>query len=568
MGSKPLTLLPSDYITSGGEGSIYRKGDIVFKVYHNGFGNNVMENKIKLLGRIKHKGIVSPEEILYDKQDQLVGFTMPAIEGEVLVRFFNNEYRNRVNFGIRETTAAVYEMKEIVGVAHAHQALLVDANEMNYLITPKEEVCIIDVDSWQIGPFKAAVIMASIRDYHTQGFSELTDWFSWAVVSFQLFVGIHPFKGRHPQYKPGAFVERMKDGISIFNTGVLLPSTARDLKDVPANLLEWYEAVFEGGDRSLPPATFETQPGKKILQKTVYLTGVTGTKVVFTKVQEFHDKIIKVFPNGAVLTEKRLYTRTGRVGIELSQLFHRSFRKDEEIWCISTDDGIVAAKDNNPTLLLLDGDTVVQQLPTCMSNILLKYFQHGNRLFYVSSSGITETTFGKMGKVIMTFPGNTWGLSPQSTFFGDGVAVYDALGTPFIVLPFDKTACLIEKEDNLKGKRLIASKGVNNFVTCLVKDSSGQNFKVEILYPNLADSWGTPKTWVGPTDETGLNFAVNHRGTVATIVEDGELIVFSPVSGQSKTIADKHLRADMQLCTVYGNIGFIKDNELWSLTTT
>lgn len=567
-----LTLSPNDFVASGGEGSIYRQGNLTYKVYNPGkTGLNSMEQKVKLLSAIKHKGIIAPVDTLFDKQDNVVGFSMPWVDGEVLVRYFNNEFRKRVGYGIKETIQSAYEMREIVEAAHAGHALMVDGNEMNYIVSP-ERVCIIDVDSWQIGTFKATAIMASIRDYHTQSFNELSDWFSWAVVSFQLFVGIHPYRGRHPKYKPGDFVDRMKDGVSVFNKDVFLPSTVRDLGDVPAGLLEWYESVFETNQRTPPPAIFEKQAAQKVVQRTVYSKMPSAGGLVYTRLKDYPDLITDVFPNGTVITQKRVFTKTARLGIELERLFGPSNWGTFQYHCISTDDGVVLIRDDEMRqLCLINGDDFVQ---LSFQDLLIphKWMSGSNRLFALRDEGFTEVKIGSMavnGKGnSYYYLGNTWNVSPKSTYVGNGLAVYNALGTPFIVLPFEKKGCLIEKEEHLRGHKLIAAKAVNNFATCLVKDNRGQNFKLEVLYPGSAASWSTPLVWIGPTDETGLNFAMNHRGIIATIVDDGELVLFSPYSGQSKRISDKNIKAAMTLCPVDDNIGYIKDNELWSISTT
>ena len=64
--------------------------------------------------------------------------------------------------------------------------------------------------------------MMSIRDPLTpkNGFNKLTDWYSYAIVTFQMYIGIHPFKGIHPDYKPKDLELRMKDGASVFDKKV------------------------------------------------------------------------------------------------------------------------------------------------------------------------------------------------------------------------------------------------------------------------------------------------------------------------------------------------------------
>jgi hypothetical protein len=551
-----VTLTPSNFVASGGEGSIYKRGTTTYKVYNQ--PRNDFEEKVKLLSALRHPGIIAPQEPLYNKADELVGFTMPFVEGEVLVRYFSNEFRNHNSYGISQTIETVKKTREIVAAAHSQKALIVDGNEMNYIMPLGGNPCIIDVDSWQIGPYKATAIMPSIRDFHAASFTELSDWFSWAVVTFQLFVGLHPYKGKHPKFGLGSFTDRMKANVSVFNKGVLLPSTAREIKAIPANLLAWYESVFEHGKREIPPSNFESNNQPKVVQKTVY----KGTeKIQFTKMREFPSEIVRVFECGVVVTKDRAYTKTSKLGLHLQTIFPVPFPK-YDYHAIANQVGIFMACDSKRNeVVYLDGDNYTRMTSPMTAD---KFFSTDKRLFIVrDEDGLTEVEGVLVGGKHLTFPGKSWAGNSKSTFFGNGVAIYDALGTPFVILPDSSSGCLIVKEDGLKGMKVLAAKAVNNFVTCLVKDKSGQNFKIELFYVNgRANSFSKQAT-----DEVELNFAMKSNGVVASIIDDGELQLSHPGAGQSKVVNDKHIKLDMKLCLYNDHIAFIKDNEIWSIKT-
>ena len=68
----------------------------------------------------------------------------------------------------------------------------------NFLIDrDMQHVLFIDVDSYQTAGFPATAIMDSIRDRHSSTYSAGTDWFSFAILAFQMFVGVHPYRGKH-----------------------------------------------------------------------------------------------------------------------------------------------------------------------------------------------------------------------------------------------------------------------------------------------------------------------------------------------------------------------------------
>ena len=72
-------------------------------------------------------------------------------------------------------------------------------------------------------------------------------------MTFQLYTGIHPFKGRHPKYKPGDLDGRMTDSVSVFDPNVRVPKTCGDLSGIPGPHLAWYRSLFVDNHRSVPP---------------------------------------------------------------------------------------------------------------------------------------------------------------------------------------------------------------------------------------------------------------------------------------------------------------------------
>lgn len=254
-----ITLEPRHQMASGGEGTVYAREEAAFKVYHE---RRDLADKIRLLQAIDHPGVIAPRGVLRDDTDRFVGYWMNRAAGEALPNLFATGWRQDNRFGLRETVATVEGMREVVSFAHRRGALLVDANEFNWLVAlgaagkAKPQPLALDVDSWQVGPYPATAIMPSIRDWNAAAFSEKSDWYSWAVVTFQLFTGIHPYKGTHPRYGKGQLDARMKANASVFDTGVRLNSAVRDLASIPKGLNAWYRAVFQDGYRGLPPEQF------------------------------------------------------------------------------------------------------------------------------------------------------------------------------------------------------------------------------------------------------------------------------------------------------------------------
>jgi hypothetical protein len=122
-----------------------------------------------------------------------------------------------------------------------------------------KEIYAIDVDSYQTKSYPATVIMDSIKDRHITPFSEASDWFSFAVVAFQMLIGIHPYKGIHSIKD---LDERMKKNISVFDSSVGIPTSAYPLTSLVEPFLSWFKNTFDTNFRSAFPdgsATFINQ---------------------------------------------------------------------------------------------------------------------------------------------------------------------------------------------------------------------------------------------------------------------------------------------------------------------
>ena len=146
----------------------------------------------------------------------------------------------------------IRKAQSIVQDVHKVGIIIVDLNEMNFLVDKKfKELYFIDVDSYQTPSFPATAIMESIRDRQTNTFSTLTDWFSFGIVSFEMFIGIHPFKGKHPSIK--TMDERMKANMPVFHKDVKYPNVCQPFDIIPQAYKNWYKAMFFEGKRLPPP---------------------------------------------------------------------------------------------------------------------------------------------------------------------------------------------------------------------------------------------------------------------------------------------------------------------------
>src|SRR5258705_3158582 len=230
-GKGEIRLSKSDFRAQGGEGAICVKGSTAYKIYTDP-SRTIQPTKILELSVLAQPNIIRPLDVIIDRQNQPVGYSMRhVVRSYVLCQLFPKAFRFRNN--VTPETVLRLERNLQEGVKHADRKgiLIVDLNELNFLVAEDfKEVFFIDVDSYQTPSFAATVLMESVRDRHAQTFTVGSDWFSFAVVSFQMFVGIHPFKGSYPPLqnlpdKERKLDARMRANVSVLHAGVSIPAS-------------------------------------------------------------------------------------------------------------------------------------------------------------------------------------------------------------------------------------------------------------------------------------------------------------------------------------------------------
>ena len=562
-GHGPLSLSDNDHIATGGEGSVYKKSGYVIKLYTDTqkMKRDGMPEKIKLLSAIKHRFIVAPQGLVLNQvSSDPVGYYMDFASGaEALSRFFTNDFRDRSGFTNDNANTLVKGMRETVICAHQHKAVLVDANELNWMAVPGKtpEPRVIDVDSWAIGKFPAKVIMPSIRDWHSKQFNELTDWFSWGIVTFQIYSGIHPYKGMLDGYKPIEMERRMKDNASVFSPGVRLNRAVRDFNCIPARLIDWYIATFQQGKREMPPSPFDTGVAVNAASHVKRVVVTQTGALVFDKLF-YHgaDPAVRVFHCGVVLLE------SGRlIDLETKKAIGKVDSLDCEI--VKLEKGWLIGENENGRIAFsciyaasLQKEVLDFQL---MTNRLVGY---ANRLFAVTDQGLTEVNVTFFGNKAILSAKNTWGVLINSTSWFNGVGIQDAMGAMFLVAPFGDNAVTQTRVKELDGLKAVAAKAGNRFITVIAVDKKGEYQKLEFTFSSDYTSYQVVSTL---TDSPELNIAMLPKGVCASIVEDGELVLFVPLNGRSNKVLDAKIDTQMRLYNWGDKVVYIK-NGVWTLS--
>ncbi|MDD5589171.1 MAG: hypothetical protein PHP92_03905 [Candidatus Nanoarchaeia archaeon] len=305
------TLDKKHYVASGGEGHIYVKNGLAYKIY-NSPTKMIPEKKIQELSVLNNQYIIKPEDVILDSNNKSIGYTMKYINDTVsLCQLFTKSFKDRNFIKPQTIVKLINQMRDTILFCHKHKILIVDLNELNFLVDKTFiNVYFIDVDSYQTPSFPATALMESIRDRHSKCFSENTDWFSFGIISFQMFTGIHPYKGKHIKYKD--LDSRMLNNISVFNSQVSVPPIVSSFDIIPEDYKKWYKKIFETQNRLPPP--FD---GKLMIQDVVVkIKTVTGTnnfdiKLIFESDGDIID--IKYWNREIIITNKGFQVDQGKL---------------------------------------------------------------------------------------------------------------------------------------------------------------------------------------------------------------------------------------------------------------
>lgn len=296
---------PTDYLATGGEGTLWKKYDTVYKITNN---KTIPHKKLQELSVLKHSNIIIPEEFIYNDKGVEIGYTSRFVKGNELCCLFTRTFKDRENISHDDIISSIYQFRETVDFIHSKNILIVDLNELNFLYNKhKKEVNFIDTNSYQTKSFPATAIMDSIRDWTNPKFTTLSDWYSWGIVTFQMICNIHCYKGKHSKYT-GPLLENMKrrslDHVSVFNKDVSVPPAAESFDSIPLGLKNWYYDIFEKGERKEPPKDFD---------KVVKTTQVSISSETLNIEDQYFDngKILSIHWNNGLIVRTQNGTYVG-----------------------------------------------------------------------------------------------------------------------------------------------------------------------------------------------------------------------------------------------------------------
>lgn len=559
LGGGQVNLSKRDFIGSGGEGQVYVRGSTAYKIYTNP-KRMIPASKIRELSGISNPNVICPKDVLQDKKGP-VGYTMRFVDGAVSIcQLFTKAYKKRNAIGSDTILHIVQAMQSDLDGIHSADVLVVDLNEMNLLVKDSE-VFWIDVDSYQTPGYPATAIMDSIRDGHANGkWSRETDWFSWGVVTFQLFMGIHPFKGKHPSVSN--LPDRMIQNLSVFNKDVRVPKMVPSFDTIPEAYRSWYRAVFEDGKRVHPPED---------LQAVVIIAApreISSTDQISIKEMMAFELDVRLYEH---LNGLDLVAMDGGIACLTNGRGNTTHCSNGGPHFGCTVDGEpIYGRFGRGAALFVNPKTVhlVAKNMDCQSMM-----SYDGRFYVHVDDKIMELIPKRMGGKDAKFPITMLShpvanVMPRATKLFDGVAIQNMLGTWYAsIFPESRKSHQVRLLE-LDGYQIADAK-YDGGVMMIIGTKKGRYnkfvYRFERGYDRLTLFWKDEDVTY-----SGINFVTLDKGICAHIDESEDLVLFgaSTSADAIKRISDPVLGGDMRLFKRGNDVFFARGKQLFKLSTS
>ena len=540
----------NDFKARGGEGSIYVKGSNAYKIYSDP-ARTIQPAKIAELSLLSLPNIIRPLDLLLNGKNQPVGYSMRHVgQAHALCQLFPKAFRQRHNLTPDLTLKLVGRLQEGVSHVHSKGILIVDLNELNFLVaTNFREIFFIDVDSYQTPSFPATVLMESVRDRHAHGFSVNSDWFSFAVVSFQMFVGVHPFKGSYPpmQQLPDKLDARMRGNISVLHKGVSVPMSALPFTVIPQVYLDWYRAVFEEGKRLPPPADVQAV----ITLQAPSPRAIQGSAFVITELREFDGPVL--FHNGIVtITEQSVY-------FEGKKYPKPPF--DVKVVVTPRQRHVIAAFMDAEGLRFRDlttGEDIVTEVKGEEVTI------NNGQLFIKQAESIFAIDFVELPKRMLVGVKLIANVMMRATRMFEGVAIQNLLGANYasiLLSPGESYQVYLPELNSIQ----VLDARLERTVLIVVAVIEGRYDK--LIYRFSSDFSRYDLRFVRDVTTTSIDFTVIDSGIVLHLLDENRLEVFSRHMATSnvRLVDDPALEDDVRLFHSGSQALMARENKLYRI---
>lgn len=553
-----IELKDKDFIHAGGEGSVYVKGDIAYKIYHDP-SKMIETGRLLEFQKIDLVNVIKPEKIIYDLSGKAIGYTMKALNDVwALTRLFNKSFRRKHNVSNDCILSLVSKMRETYARLHQLGFLVTDGNELNFLVSSDfSEIFFIDVDAFQTPSFPGRAYNESTLDPNMDmkaiQFSSESDWFAFAVVACQMLIGIHPFKGIYEgnQYKfaKNDIPARIKSRISIFNDDVKLARPIMTLKELPANYHGWFSQIFESDTRIDAPVEFGD-----ILTESIIATVISKALKV-SELNVFEDIIQTFYSNGRVhgyKTNKHFFFANEKMAYK---------DPDSEMIFLPRSNLPILVKEEKGNIIIYNTtDKNIYQQNCGLHDIYIC----DNRVYGITNSNLLEFSFRETSNGIKIMSEMVEEMLPGTVQFFDGLIAESLMGGLHVSLPIAEGSCAKIHIRELDGKRILNAKhhkGVLAFIWYNNGNYTRSIYKLDKQYRKykLIEE--------EMVDDLEINLTVLEQGVAIFMSEPGVIKVFAANYNQDgiKEIRDASLDPNIRFVTAGLELHGILDKSIYKL---
>lgn len=548
-----VNLTNNDFLAKGGEGELFCKNSIVYKICEP--GKMIPVDKIKELSNIDNSLIIRPKDVVLDEKNNPIGYTMDYISDTyVLCQIFPKAFKKRNGVTSKIVWELIQNMQKTTSFIHKNKGyLIVDFNELNLLVDKKfKNIYFIDVNSYQTPNYPATAIMDSVRDRHCNNkFNENTDWFSFGIISFQMMIGIHPFKGKHPSFTnlKTSMDERMKANISVLNSEVSFPKGAcESFNTIPKEYLEWYHQIFDKGLRLPPPGIAKFIIAPQFIQK---ITGSNNFSII--DLYDFKEEILDVLfckDKEVVLTNHSIYLNRMRK-LDNNSLTKFGFTKNREPIVAQSIDG---------SLKLINLATGSSLKCSLNADEIMSY---DGRIYIKNGCQILELEFNEIGSDILTTTTHVSNVLEQAAQIFEGVIVENLFESYYFSIYPEKSVCRQISIKELNGYKIIDAK-FDKSVLVVVGVKNGQYDRFVFCFDKEYKKYSS--NLCSNITYSGINFIVLDNNICILLTEDGMLEVFKTNDPtKKKSIDDKTIDLNMKLISKENDCIFFTNQKLYQL---
>lgn len=548
-----VTLTDKNYIAAGGQGQIFKVNNMAVKIYHDKT-KMIPEDKIIELSKISSKYVLKPINIAYSK-NAFAGFTMDFLpNSNPICKLFTKAYKTNNNISIQDIVELVKHMQKTVQEIHDSECLIVDLNEMNLMVPENnhKEAYFIDVDSFQTKHHRATAIMDSIRDRTIKNnqWSILSDWYSFSIIAFQLYIGIHPYKGSHPKYKPAEWQKRMDDNVSVFDKSVSLPSVCNPFTVIPSKMLDWMKDVYMKNDRSIPPDIDASVP---IVVPDQIITIQGNETFEISDIFSFKDHMREVYEFFGVkyfISDRNIY----KDGVTIREI---PDKPDKIALCASYSHDVIVCTLKNSMLKFekLNGEII--------SSIKAKSIMiYDNIAYAIMDDGLYENTFKEMNGRLFHSLRKISNVSELTTQAYPGVIYQNLLSRHYMTVPVGPVVFAGDIVE-LSGHRILSMKRCRNIIV-VISECNKEYVRTVLKFKESSFKFEYECRVDKDIDFDDINMAVLVNGIVILQVDGGKIQIFKEF-GKVKEIEKVPFSSDMQLKSFGNSVYLMSDKNFYIL---